>query len=95
MVVLPEDFINLRTDTTTENGISKLRQDKQRLELIGNVYQRLNYDIVYDGPGRLIFWMKDNFLNGGDIDVSANEILDQSNATKDLRAERAREEVKN
>lgn len=94
MVVLPEDFINLRTDTTTENGISKLRQDKQRLELIGNVYQRLNYDIVYDGPGRLIFWMKDNFLNGGDIDVSANEILDQSNATKDLRAERAREEVK-
>lgn len=94
IVVLPEDFVNLRTDTSKENGISKLQQDKQRLLLIGNVYQRLNYDIVYDGPGRLIFWLKDNFLNGGDIDVSANEILDQSSEAKDLRAERAKDEIK-
>ena len=94
IVVLPEDFVNLRTDTSKENGISKLQEDKQRLTLIGNVYQRLNYDIVYDGPGRLIFWLKDNFLNGGDIDVSANEILDQSSEAKDLRAERAKDEIK-
>ena len=94
IVVLPEDFVNLRTDTSKENGISKLQEDKQRLTLIGNVYQRLNYDIVYDGPGRLIFWLKDNFLNGGDIDVSANEILDQSSEAKNLRAERAKDEIK-
>lgn len=94
LVTLPSDFVNLRTDTSKENGISKLEEDKQRLSLIANVYQRLNYDIVYDGPGRLIFWLKDNFLNGGDIDISANEILDQSNVSKDLRAERAKDEVR-
>lgn len=94
MILLPEDFINLRTDTGTENGVSKLLEDKQRLELLGSVYQRLNYDIVYDGPGRLIFWMKDNFLDGGDIDLSANEILDQTQASKDMRAERAKEEIR-
>lgn len=94
IILLPQDFINLRTDTSTENGISKLTEDKQRLELLGSVYQRLNYDIVYDGPGRLIFWMKDNFLDGGDIDLSANEILDQTQASKDLRATKAKEEIR-
>lgn len=94
MIVLPEDFVNLRTDTSKENGTSKLMEDEQRLMLIGNVYQRLNYDIVYDGPGRLIFWLKDNFLNGGDIDLSADEIFDQSSQAKDLRAKRAKDEIR-
>lgn len=93
MVLLPSEFVNLRTEPSTENGVSKLEMDKQRLQLISSVYQRLNYDIVYDGPGRLIFWMKDNFLDGGDIDLSANEILDQTQASKDMRAERAKDEI--
>lgn len=93
MVVLPEDFINLRTDVSKENGVSRLREDRQRLDLLASVYQRLNYDIEYDGPGRLIFWLKDNFLDGGSIEMSANEVLDKTQGAKDLRAERARKEV--
>lgn len=94
LVVPTEDFVNLRTDVSEENGISCLTQDIQRLHLLANVYERLNYDIEYDGPGRLIFWLKDNFIDGGTIDISANQILDQTNGAKDLRAEKAKKEIK-
>ena len=93
LIALPEDFINLRTDVSKENGTSCLEQDIQRLHLLANVYERLNYDIEYDGPGRLIFWLKDNFLDGGSIDISAGQILDQTEGAKDMRAEKARQEI--
>lgn len=92
-VIHPDDFTNLRNDTTSENGTSRLMKDRQRLYLLEQIYERLNYDIKYDGPGRLIFWTKDGFMSG-EVEMGAGEILNQSPEAIDDRKEKAKREVK-
>ena len=92
-VIHPGDFTNLRNDTTAENGTSRLMKDRQRLYLLEQIYERLNYDIKYDGPGRLIFWTKDGFMSG-EVEMGAGEILNQSPEAIDDRKEKAKREVK-
>lgn len=94
IVEIPDNFCNLRNGTDNENGLSCLLRDKQRLKLLGAVYERLNYDIQYDGPGRLIFWLKDGFAKGDTIDLSASQVLDESSSSKADRADKARIEAK-
>ncbi len=95
LICPPEDFVNVRGDVTTENGVSRLCRDKQRLDVLASVYERLNYDIEYDGPGRLIFWLKDSILTGNpSMDLSTGEILDSSVTSREAQAERARAEVR-
>ena len=94
IVEIPDNFCNLRNGTDHENGLSCLLRDKQRLKLLGAVYERLNYDIQYDGPGRLIFWLKDGFAKGDTIDLSASQVLDESSSSKADRADKARIEAK-
>lgn len=93
IVEIPDNFCNLRNGTDHENGLSCLLRDKQRLKLLGAVYERLNYDIQYDGPGRLIFWLKDGFAKGDTIDLSASQVLDESSSSKADRADKARIEA--
>lgn len=93
VVEMPENFVNLRCDLQTEEGVSCLMRDKQRLEILCNAYQRLNYDIKYDGPGRLIFWMKDDPYGGAGIDHSAGEIVNNMSGSRNTRAEKARAET--
>lgn len=93
IVELPDNFINLRSDISTEDGKSRLLEDRQRLEILANVYTRLNYDVIYDGPGRLIFWLKDDIYNTGTIDLSAGELIAGSVASKEKRADRAKAEL--
>ncbi len=92
-VIPTEDFTNLRNDTTIENGTSRLMKDRQRLYLLEQIYERLNYDVKYDGPGRLIFWTKDGFMSG-EVEMGAGEILNQSPEAIDNRKEKAKREVK-
>lgn len=92
-VIRPDEFTNLRNDTTIENGTSRLMKDRQRLYLLEQIYERLNYDIKYDGPGRLIFWTKDGFMSG-EVEMGAGEILNQSPEAIDSRKEKAKREVK-
>lgn len=95
LICPPEDFVNVRSDVSTENGTPRLCRDKQRLDVLASVYERLNYDIEYDGPGRLIFWLKDSILTGNpSMDLSTGDILDGSVASREAQAERAREEVR-
>lgn len=91
--VLPEDFCNLRNGLDHENGISCLDRDKQRTKLLASVYERLNYDIVYDGPGRMIFWLKDNFASGTTVDLSAGQVLDSTTSSKADLAQQAQREA--
>lgn len=93
IIEFPENFINLRSDVSTEDGKSRLLEDKQRLEILANVYKRLNYDVIYDGPGRLIFWLKDDIYNTGTIDLSAGELIAGSVSSKEKRSERAKAEL--
>lgn len=93
LIVYPKDFINLRNDTSSWEGRSIFEADKQRLMLLASVYSRLNYDIEYDGPGRLLFFLKDNIVNSGLTDISASNLLDQTASTTEDRAEKARKEI--
>ena len=93
VIVQPNEFINLRNDTSVWEGRSILESDKQRLKLLASVYSRLNYDIEYDGPGRLLFYLRDDIINNGVNGISTGEIINQTSAMQEDRAEKARKEI--
>lgn len=69
----PTEFVNLRSDMTKLHGLSPLLQDTQRVRLLLAVYERLNYDIRYDGPGRIILFAKSR--NDTDEDQSTTSVI--------------------
>lgn len=69
----PTEFVNLRSDMTRLHGLSPLLQDTQRVRLLLAVYERLNYDIRYDGPGRIILFAKSK--NDLDEDQSTTSVI--------------------
>lgn len=84
MVLSPSEFLNIRNDTSEIYGHSPLLADQERLDLLVAVYERLNYDINYDGPGRIIIRPKDGFLQGDETDISATQVMSESlKANKD------------
>lgn len=71
-----KDFMVVRNDTSRPYGHSPLLADEARLDLLTAVYERLNYDIRYDGPGRIIIRPKDGLAGGDDNnDVSTANVL--------------------
>lgn len=92
-IVSPDEFINLRNNTSKENGESIFERDIQRFRLLSQVYERLNYDIKYDGPGRVIFWLKDDIISNTSNEMSTGEIISQLSNDKDKRAEKAHKEL--
>jgi len=74
----PTEFINIRNDTSYDYGYSPLLKDELRLDLLVAVYERLNYDIRYDGPGRIIIRPKDGYVAGDQNDISTTEAINQS-----------------
>jgi len=87
MIVSQDEFLNVRNDISSEDGKSPFKQEQLRVALIAAVLERLNYDIEYDGPGRLIVRVDDDYIKGKDNEISATKVLDSS-----VRAERGREE---
>ena len=83
MVLTPGEFLNMRNNTSYTYGRSPLLADQERLDLVVSVYERLNYDIRYDGPGRIIIRPKDGFIQGDDTDVSSSQIM--SGALEDTK----------
>lgn len=71
-----KEFMVIRNDTSLTYGHSPLLADEARLDLLTAVYERLNYDIRYDGPGRIIIRPKDGLAGGDDNnDVSTANVL--------------------
>ncbi len=68
----PEEFTNLRNETAYLHGLSPLLQDKQRIKLLLSVYERLNYDIEYDGPGRIILHAKSRTENEEEVSATGH-----------------------
>lgn len=92
MVFLSEDtFRNIRNDTSSLHGYCPFLRDKQRIDLLLSTYERMNYDIEYDGPGRIIVRPKDGYVEGDENDVSTGSVLQES--IKD-GYDQARKEVK-
>lgn len=80
MIMLdPSEFVNLRNDTTEMHGKSPFSVDKLRTDLLLSVYQRLNYDINYDGPGRIIVRPKAGYVTDEDNETSTSTIIEANN----------------
>lgn len=88
------DFMVVRNDTSCMYGKSPLLADTARLDLLVAVYERLNYDIRYDGPGRIIIRPKDG-LAGGDEnnDVSTANVIQGALAGQQKNAEAIKAEA--
>lgn len=93
IVVPTDEFVNLRNDITKIHGYSPLLKDQQRLALIAAVYERLNYDINYDGPGRIIIRPRDGYMESEDNQVSSSMVLNQSAGAQTARYNKARQEA--
>lgn len=87
------EFSNIRNDTSYLHGISPLLKDKQRLNLVLAVYERLNYDIRYDGPGRIILHTKDGYVSDELNEVSTTEVLNNAPKMRENRYEEAKAEA--
>lgn len=87
------DFVNLRNDTSSLYGESPLLKDSLRLDLLVTAYERLNYDLKYDGPGRLLLRPRTGYVSGDDNDISTVEIMNQSMGAKNSRRKRAEQEI--
>lgn len=88
------DFVNVRNTTKEIHGESPLLSDQLRVKLLEAVYSRLNYDIEYDGPGRIILRPKDGYVTGDINEVDTTQILNQTMASAGHRLDKAKEEVK-
>lgn len=93
IVISKDEFVNLRNDVTKIHGLSPLLKDQQRLNLVAAVYERLNYDINYDGPGRLIIRPRDGYMESEDNQVSSSMVLNQSAGAQTARYNKARQEA--
>lgn len=88
------EFANLRNDTSQLFGYSPLLRDKQRINLILSVYERLNYDITYDGPGRIILHTKDGFVSDEKNEISATEVFRNAPGMVEDRFAEAKKEAR-
>ena len=94
IIILPQsEFLNMRSNPSLDDGESRLSFDRQRLRLLAAVYSRMNYDIEYDGPGRILFKVKKGYASGDDNEVGTSEVVSQSSAARTGRGERARKEA--
>lgn len=73
-----KEFMVIRNDTSLPYGHSPLLRDEARLDLLTAVYERLNYDIRYDGPGRIIIRPKDGFVSGDMNDISTTAVISEA-----------------
>lgn len=88
-----EEFIVIRNDTSEWYGRSPLLQDEERLDLLVAVYERLNYDIRYDGPGRIIIRPKDGYLQGENNEISTTSVMEGALKGTEKRGETLKKEA--
>lgn len=93
ILLTEEEFIILRNDTSEWYGSSPLLADEERLDLVVAVYERLNYDIKYDGPGRIIIRPKDGYIQGENNEVSSASVMAGALDGNDKRVENLKKEA--
>lgn len=87
------DFLNIKREGSGLHGESTLLKDSLRIDLLVTAYQRLNYDLEYDGPGRLILQPKDGYVASDSNEISTTEVAKQTASAQKLRNERAKQEI--
>ena len=90
-----DEFCHIRNNVSYLHGKSPLLSDKLRIDLLISAYSRLNYDVEYDGPGRIILRPKDGYISGTEnSDISTSTIVNSSGQAISSRLEKAKEEAK-
>lgn len=94
------NFISLRNDPSSLFGDSPLLRDELRLSLLVSEYEHLNYDIDFDGPGRIVLHVSDGITTTDD--ASSSQLINQSGGAQTRRndkalaeAQRISKEIKN
>ena len=90
----PSDFLNMRNDTSLDYGYSPLLHDTLRLDLMSYTYERLNYDVRYDGPGRIVIRPKSSFMSDDENDISTSMLMNQTVAGGKKRMDGVKDEAK-
>ena len=85
------EFCSLRNDTSSLFGDSPLLKDQLRLDLLVHEYEHLNYDIEFDGPGRIVLHVKDGITT--DDDASSTQLINQSGGAQTMRNDKAKAEA--
>lgn len=93
MLIGLSDFLNLRNDTSKDGGDSPLRYEQQRTKLLTALYERMIYDLEYDGPGRILLRLKSGYEGADDNATSTTEILSQSIDARNGRRDKAKREA--
>ena len=87
------DFLNMRNDTSLDYGYSPLLHDTLRLDLLSATYERLNYDVRYDGPGRIVIRPKSGFMSDENNDISTSTLMNESITSASKRLENVKKEA--
>lgn len=93
MLLSEKEFMVIRNDTSSWYGSSPLLADEERLDLLVAVYERLNYDIRYDGPGRIIIRPKDGYVQGDTNEISSTSVMEGALQGAEKRIENIKGEV--
>lgn len=94
LVYSVDEFVSIRNIIEKTHGESPLLRDQLRLSLLVSVYQRLNYDVNYDGPGRLILKAKDGYVQSETgNEVSTTQVVNQSAMAQNNRYDKAKKEA--
>ena len=87
------DFLNMRNDTSLDYGYSPLLHDTLRLDLLSATYERLNYDVRYDGPGRIVIRPKSGFMSDENNDISTSTLMNENITAAGKRLENVKKEA--
>lgn len=87
------EFTSISNDPSDIYGSSPLLRDRYRVNLLLSSYDRLNYDIEYDGPGRIILRPRDGY-DSTDNEQSTTSVLSNSPQAKKERIDKAKAEVR-
>ena len=87
------DFLNMRNDTSLDYGYSPLLHDTLRLDLLSATYERLNYDVRYDGPGRIVIRPKSGFMSDEYNDISTSALMNENITAAGKRLENVKKEA--
>lgn len=89
----PSEFLNVRNDTSLDYGYSPLLHDSLRLDLLSAAYERLNYDVRYDGPGRIVIRPRSGFMADEGNDISTSALMNDSVTAATKRLENVKKEA--
>ena len=95
MILSKDHFVSLRNNPTQEKADSPLDYDKQRVDLLKKIYERLNYDIEYDGPGRLLFQVDDPYTSSDDNEIGISDVMNQTTLAEATRTNDIKSEIEN